>query len=67
VELTAENVQAANDLWEDVVEILRVGRLLYKETNKKRAQGFTLARLLKLMRSANEGGAGEEDAPENPA
>lgn len=65
VELTAENVQAANDLWEDVAEILRVGRLLYKETNKKRAQSFTLARLLKLMRSANEGGA--DEAPENPA
>ena len=66
VELTAENIRAANDLWEDVAEILRTGRLLYKETNKKRAQSFTLARLLKLMRSANEGGKGP-DAGEQPA
>ena len=64
VELTAENVKAANDLWADVAEILRTGRLLYRETNKKRAQGFTLARLLKLMRSANEGSAAAEaEAP----
>ena len=66
VELTAENIKAANDLWEDVAEILRVGRLLYKETNKKRAQAFTMARLLKLMRSANAGGKGPDD-DEQPA
>jgi hypothetical protein len=47
-ELTAENIKAANDLWTDVAEILRVGKLLYKVTNKKRAQAFTMARLLKL-------------------
>lgn len=66
VELTAENITAANALWEDVTEILRVGRLLYKETNKKRADSFTLARLLKLMRSANAGGAGGNEG-EPPA
>ena len=66
VELTAENIKAANDLWEDVSEILRVGRLLYKETNKKRAQAFTMARLLKLMRAANEGGTAATDS-EQPA
>ncbi len=66
VELTAENIRAANALWEDVAEILRTGRLLYKETNKKRAQSFTLARLLKLMRAANKGEQGPEDG-EQPA
>lgn len=67
VELTAENVKAANALWADVKEILRVGRLLYKETNKNRARSFTLARLLKLMRAANEGGNSDDAASENPA
>ncbi len=65
-ELTEANVQAGNALWAAVSEILRVGRLLYKETNKKRAAGFTLARLKKLMRSANAGGAatdGDETPP----
>lgn len=72
VELTEENVKAGNALWELVAEILRVGRLLYKETNPKRAKGYTMARLKRLMRSANEGGKeppveGDDDAPENPA
>lgn len=69
VELTVENVEAGNALWELVAEILRVGRLLYKETNKARAKGYTMARLKRLMRSANEGGAddAEEETPEPPA
>ena len=67
VELTAENIKAANALWVLVAEILRTGRLLYKETNPKRAQGFTMARLLKLMRAANEGGAAAADGEETPA
>ncbi len=64
-ELTATNIEAGNALWAEVAEILRVGRLLYKETNKKRAATFTLARLLKLMRSANEGApdAGTDETP----
>jgi hypothetical protein len=67
VELTAENIKAANDLWTDVAEILRVGKLLYKVTNKKRAQAFTMARLLKLMRAANAGGAADGGEGEQPA
>lgn len=64
VELTEENVRAGNALWELVAEIMRVGRLLYRETNPTRAKNYTLRRLKALMRSANEGGTGED--PEEP-
>lgn len=64
-ELTEANIQAGNDLWNLMAEILRVGRLLYKESNKQRAASFTLARLKKLMRSANEGGAKDVDEPDS--
>ena len=51
----------------EVAEILRVGKLLYRETNRKRAQGFTMARLLKLMRSGNESGVAPDEDGEQPA
>jgi DnaJ-domain-containing protein 1 len=63
VELTAENIKAGNAVWDKIAEILRVGRLLYKESDKLKAQSFTMARLKKLLRSPNEGGL---DAPAAP-
>ncbi len=64
VEMTVENVKAGNALWALVAEILRVGRLLYKETDNLKAQNFTMARLKKLLRSPNEGGKDTPDAPQ---
>lgn len=54
--LTEENVTAANALWELVDEILDAGRLMYKETQPRKAVAYTLARLKKRMRAENGGG-----------
>lgn len=58
--LTEENVTAANAMWELIDEILDAGRLMYKQTQPRKAVAYTLARLKKRMRAENSGGG---DAP----
>jgi hypothetical protein len=58
----ARNYSFAAIQTSSAINLCGVGKLLYKETNKKRAQAFTMARLLKLMRAANAGGAGAGDS-----
>lgn len=48
--LTVENITAANAMWEMIDEILEAGRLMYKETQPRKAVAYTLARLKKRMR-----------------
>ena len=54
VALTIENITAGNNLWHYVGDALATGNLMYKETNPKKADTFTMASLLKRIR--NEGG-----------
>ena len=60
--LTEENMTAANAMWELVNELLEAGRLMYKETQPRKAVAYTLARLKKRMRAENNGG-GDAPAP----
>jgi hypothetical protein len=61
--LTEENIKAGNALWEYVAEVLETGRLLYKESQPKKARTFTLATLMKRIRR-EQGHGGGEDAGE---
>jgi hypothetical protein len=62
LELTAENVQAGNDLWAYTGDVLNTGFLMYKESQPQKAKTFTMAGLLKRLRK--EGGGVK---PEQPA
>ncbi|MDO7876690.1 hypothetical protein Q5H93_18235 [Hymenobacter sp. ASUV-10] len=63
LELTEDNIKAGNALWEYVAEVLETGRLLYKESQPKKARTFTLATLMKRIRreQGNGGGDGGEE------
>ena len=61
--LTEENVTAANALWELVDEVLDAGRLMYKQSQPRKAAAYTLARLKKRMRAEREGQSGAGEAP----
>ena len=54
--LTEQNVTAANAMWEVLDEVLDAGRLMYKQTQPRKAVAYTLARLKKRMRAEREGG-----------
>ncbi|MBC7448336.1 MAG: hypothetical protein H7330_09780 [Hymenobacteraceae bacterium] len=57
--LTVENMTAANALWELMSEIMEAGRLMYQESQPRKAVGYMMARLKKRMRqerAAKEGG-----------
>jgi hypothetical protein len=56
VELTDENIRAGKALWEYIVDVLGTGALMYKETNPKKAETYTVATLLKRMRNKHSGG-----------
>ena len=62
LELTQENIEAGNALWDYTSEVLETGRLLYKESQPKRARTFTLATLMKRIRRGQ--GHGGEDGGE---
>jgi hypothetical protein len=62
LELTEDNIKAGNALWAYVAEVLETGRLLYKESQPKKARTFTLATLMKRIRreQGHSGDGGEE-------
>ena len=62
LELTDENIEAGNALWEYVVDVLGTGMLMYKETSPKKAKTYSMATLMKRIRQEN-GTGGVKPAP----
>lgn len=65
--LTEENVTAANALWELMAELMETGKLMYRETQPRKAAAYTMLKLKKRMRQERAKGEEDGEGGEEPA